>query len=599
MADARAIFTQQFDAARVALGKADHDAAEEALRGALDTARSDPRLERELAAALLQLGKLAEKRGQGAEAEQLLCEALEISERLLGMQNPALGPLLSDVGRLHIQQAHYARAGVALERLLAFARAKGEEHPEVATALAGLAMVNRRAGDDTAAEALYRDALRIREKVLDPAHMVTVVTLEQLADTCASRGKTAEALAFLQRALPTREAALGDGHATVTAVRARIAALQEQLNAPPVRNTAGLVFLYKPEPRPRRTSSATSAAAPAAPVAPVAPVSPVAPAAPAAPAARAVVAAPARPAASVVAAPRVSAPVAAPRDLVPAKTRTPARSSSSRALRYTTTGVATVTLAAAFVVGGHQWGDGSRTTIASHAEAPAAPVAPRTTPSASGSTVTPLAVSAGDVRLEGTSVPVPTPASAAQGTRPRGAAEATPDASADEQPDTPPDAPDVHVDMPKITLPAIRQMDVDSMLRASGAARVPRNEALGAGLSPSVPVMTPRAEPKPTDADEPVASRPRIIGRPPLPRFPDALRDTRPEGEVVVRFEVDEHGRAVVSGMRVVRSDDELFTAAVRNILPLYRFEPAHLATPGAKPVAVWVELPFRFSSKR
>ena len=92
---------------------------------------------------------------------------------------------------------------------------------------------------------------------------------------------------------------------------------------------------------------------------------------------------------------------------------------------------------------------------------------------------------------------------------------------------------------------------------------------------------------------------PAIIGRAPLPHFPDALRSTRPEGEVVVRFKVDEFGAIDVGTMTVVRSDDPLFTAAVRNILPQFHFEPARTAPPESKPVAVWVSLPFQFTAKK
>ena len=112
--------------------------------------------------------------------------------------------------------------------MLAIARGKGEENADVATALAGLAVVKRKLGDDASAEALFRDALRIREKVLEPSHMVTVVTLEHLSETCAARGNFAEALALLRRGLATREVALGPGHATVQAARSRVAELELQ-----------------------------------------------------------------------------------------------------------------------------------------------------------------------------------------------------------------------------------------------------------------------------------------------------------------------------------------------------------------------------------
>ena len=190
MADTKALFTQRFDAARTALTAGDEPAAAESLYAAIVVARTDPSLRRELASALFQLGKLSRKFGRAgeAEAEPLLTEALAISEGLFGTEHAALAPLLSELGRLHIHQSQHARAEAVLERLLAIARSKSEENADVATALAGLAVVKRKLGDDASAEALYRDALHIREKVLEPSHMVTVVTLEQLSETCAARG---------------------------------------------------------------------------------------------------------------------------------------------------------------------------------------------------------------------------------------------------------------------------------------------------------------------------------------------------------------------------------------------------------------------------
>ena len=88
--------------------------------------------------------------------------------------------------------------------------------------------------------------------------------------------------------------------------------------------------------------------------------------------------------------------------------------------------------------------------------------------------------------------------------------------------------------------------------------------------------------------------------RVPEPAFPDALLRTGPrEGEVVVRFMVDEFGRVDVASIIVERSDHELFTAAVRDVLPRFRFEPARPHAPDSKPVAAWVSVPFRFTTKK
>ena len=231
MADTKALFTQRFDAARTAWTQGDEPAAAESLRSAIIAARSDPSLRHELASALFNLGKLSRKFGRAGEAEAgpLLTEALAISEELFGSEGPALAPVLHELSRLHLQQSQHARAEGALERLLAIARVKGEEHPDVAAALSDLAFVKRKLRDDASAEALYRHALRIREKVLEPNHAVTVGTLERLSETCAARGNFAEALALLHRSLPTREAALGAGHERVRAARSRVAELELQM----------------------------------------------------------------------------------------------------------------------------------------------------------------------------------------------------------------------------------------------------------------------------------------------------------------------------------------------------------------------------------
>jgi hypothetical protein len=49
--------------------------------------------------------------------------------------------------------------------------------------------------------------------------------------------------------------------------------------------------------------------------------------------------------------------------------------------------------------------------------------------------------------------------------------------------------------------------------------------------------------------------------------------------------------------MQVLQSPHELFTEAVRNVLPRFRFEPAHAGTIGAKPQAAWVQFRTRFAA--
>jgi TonB family protein len=106
---------------------------------------------------------------------------------------------------------------------------------------------------------------------------------------------------------------------------------------------------------------------------------------------------------------------------------------------------------------------------------------------------------------------------------------------------------------------------------------------------------------RPASADVAYAhTSPKIIGRTPDVAFPAALLRSGPrEGQVVVRFMVNELGSVEVASMIVERSDHELFTAAVRDVLPRFRFEPARTLGRESKPVAAWVSVPFRFTTKK
>jgi TonB family protein len=93
---------------------------------------------------------------------------------------------------------------------------------------------------------------------------------------------------------------------------------------------------------------------------------------------------------------------------------------------------------------------------------------------------------------------------------------------------------------------------------------------------------------------------PTVIGRAPDPAFPVALlRSGLREGRVVVRFMVNERGRVDVASIIVEQSDHELFTAAVRDILPRFRFEPARTLGRESNPISAWVSVPFRFTTKK
>ena len=77
------------------------------------------------------------------------------------------------------------------------------------------------------------------------------------------------------------------------------------------------------------------------------------------------------------------------------------------------------------------------------------------------------------------------------------------------------------------------------------------------------------------------------------PRYPQTLQSANVEGEVLATFVVDTTGRADMSTFRVIESDHDMFTAAVRQHLPNMRF---YAAETGGRKVKMWVQQPFVFN---
>ena len=537
----------------------DYEKRSEAARGGLH---------KEHVAALIRLATVEQERGQSAEAERLLAEAIGIAEKHLDADDPSLGVALSQLSRLHIRRADFTGAEPLLARLLQIARKKGDSHPDVATALAGLAAAKHGLRNDIAAEVMYRHALRIREAALAPNHMAIVVTLEQLSETCVARGNLTEALELLRRALAKRESALGAEHASVLGLRTRIADLE------------------------RRGSAAIAPATqrPNAPVAP-APVPPSAPRPPRLPTPSWLAAVPTSPAADATpSVPDVDAMETPDDDDLPWATAShlAARPSQPfvdrprsrrRAPRYATVGAALVVLAiAGFGFGSRVVNDLQSAGVTNEDASGdfASPASFNSERSAPAAAVVPGA------RHDSTSV------ATAAVTRAEPAvqmADATPKSDASATPAAP-SLPSLRA----VAVPKAAMTNLDSMITTSSKAaraREPKFVPAGGALDVSI------------HGDAGSVTPPVLIGAAPTPSFPDALRAHPIEGEVIVQFRVTEKGRVDVSSMQVLQSPHELFTEAVRGVLPKFRFEPAHVDAIGAKPQAAWVQFHTRFTAQR
>jgi TonB family protein len=80
------------------------------------------------------------------------------------------------------------------------------------------------------------------------------------------------------------------------------------------------------------------------------------------------------------------------------------------------------------------------------------------------------------------------------------------------------------------------------------------------------------------------------------PQYPEMLRSSGTEGQVIAQFVVNEKGRADSDTFRVLSSTHPQFTAAVNRALPYMRFKPATIR---GKPVSQLVQQLFVFKLDR
>ncbi len=134
---------------------------------------------------------------------------------------------------------------------------------------------------------------------------------------------------------------------------------------------------------------------------------------------------------------------------------------------------------------------------------------------------------------------------------------------------------------------------------AACAVRQPVREEPAAPVPASVPAAAPAREVavvRPAVGEAPffsyeVSRMARILSSA-TPLYPPSLRQARKQGEVLVQFVIDTNGRAEMTTFKVIKSDDSLFTAEVRAVVPQMLFAPAEIS---ARKVRMYVQLPFEF----
>jgi periplasmic protein TonB len=81
----------------------------------------------------------------------------------------------------------------------------------------------------------------------------------------------------------------------------------------------------------------------------------------------------------------------------------------------------------------------------------------------------------------------------------------------------------------------------------------------------------------------------------PSPKYPEMLQTAGIAGEVIAQFVIDTSGHVEMSTFKVIKSDNDLFTDAVKAVLPRKRYYPAEV---GGRHVKELVEEPYVFNMK-
>jgi len=208
--------------------------AEELLRASLERRR---RLlgerDREVAATLAALGHLLRSRGEPHAAEPLYREALAIQREALGEDHPELATTMNDLAVLLIDANRYEAADSFLRQAIEVRRhTLGEDHPDVAIAVNNLAALLERRGNSEEAEERYREALRLKIATLGEEHPSVAVTMNNLALLLANGGRHAAADSLLRISLELRRRAYGDEHPSVAAALHNIASQAQRQGDP-------------------------------------------------------------------------------------------------------------------------------------------------------------------------------------------------------------------------------------------------------------------------------------------------------------------------------------------------------------------------------
>ncbi len=170
----------------------------------------------DLAPIVIELGRLAEYRGQLDVARRLYERSVGLYRQFGMDRQPEMSSALNDLAGLLLQRGEYAEAARLYRTALDIDRSTlGQDHPQVAVHIQSLALTLQRQGLLDEAEPLYAQSLDLMQRVLGPQHPTTLDALANYGTFLRRTGQHERAEATFRDVLRRDIAARGAGHAFV------------------------------------------------------------------------------------------------------------------------------------------------------------------------------------------------------------------------------------------------------------------------------------------------------------------------------------------------------------------------------------------------
>jgi len=153
-----------------------------------------------------------QRQGRFAEAIPIVEDTIQKSEGKMGMNHPFVAKATDYLAELYSNAGDPKALELNLKALKLLEKAKGLDHPDVATSLFNLGIIYEYMGDYIKAIELHQRALIIREKAFGVEHRETAASLNMLGVLCQYFGDLDMAAPFLLQAFSIRAKVLGVEH---------------------------------------------------------------------------------------------------------------------------------------------------------------------------------------------------------------------------------------------------------------------------------------------------------------------------------------------------------------------------------------------------